>query len=300
MTDRHHRVFNNMEFGWRELLLTCLKRGRAATPRGYDTLELPPTVFTLTDPGAALIVSPERKLNYAFCAAEFCWVMAAEDEVDTLAFFNSKMRDFADVPPYPDRESMRLFGAYGPPIVAQLPYVLENLREPDSRQAVITIWRQSPPKTRDVPCTVMLQFLLREGRLNMLTVMRSNDLWLGTPYDVPLFCRIQHYVASQIGAEVGEYTHVAGSLHLYERDLAAVWRVLDNEVGYAEEYSGPRLTMFDPTVDPRQFWAGVEAAAHRGDYAALNAATQLGWSELARVVHPYIINKRAKEASGGA
>src|SRR5260370_41880706 len=48
--------------------------------------------------------------------------------------------------------------------------------------------------------------------------MRSNDAWLGLPYDVFTFTRIQAYVAAAVGVEPGRYTHTVGSLHLYERD----------------------------------------------------------------------------------
>lgn len=48
--------------------------------------------------------------------------------------------------------------------------------------------------------------------------MRSNDLWLGTTYDVMQFVMLQASIASVLKAGVGKYVHTAGSLHLYERD----------------------------------------------------------------------------------
>jgi len=85
-----------------------------------------------------------------------------------------------------------LRGAYGPRIrrwrgrVDQLDHVRRLLRrDPDSRQAVIQVY--DPVKDtrgyRDVPCTVSYRFFLRSGRLRMHTTMRSNDVWLGLPYD---------------------------------------------------------------------------------------------------------------------
>lgn len=297
---RQEAVFQDMEEGWPALLRSCLEGGAEATPRGYKTLELPPTMFVLTDPGRAIVTSPARKLNHAFGAVEFLWVVAGQDEVETLAFFNSKMRDFADQPKYTGDASVsipnaRLFGAYGVPIKAQLPYVMEALDDKDSRQAVLTIWRPSPPKTKDVPCTVMLQFLLRGDRLHMMTVMRSNDLWLGTPYDVPLFCRLQSYVASRLGVPMGTYTHVAGSLHLYERDLDSAReaaRPRHPGVRPANLVVGP----FDPTVNPETVWESVErfAAGIPGGITMTR-----GWGELALLAYEYASRKRQREKADG-
>ena len=53
----------------------------------------------------------------------------------------------------------------------------------------------------------------------MTTYMRSNDIWMGFPYDVFQFTAMQILLSMQLGVELGTYTHISGSLHLYERDL---------------------------------------------------------------------------------
>src|SRR5690606_26043016 len=54
------------------------------------------------------------------------------------------------------------------------------------------------------------------------TVMRSNDLWLGLPYDIMMFTRLQSAMAWALGVRVGKYVHTTFSLHLYERDIPKV------------------------------------------------------------------------------
>ena len=49
--------------------------------------------------------------------------------------------------------------------------------------------------------------------------MRSNDLWLGFPYDVFQFTCMQVLMSMELGIELGSYTHIAGSLHMYKRDF---------------------------------------------------------------------------------
>jgi thymidylate synthase len=56
--------------------------------------------------------------------------------------------------------------------------------------------------------------------------MRSNDAHTGLPHDVFCFTMLQEVVARAIGADVGRYIHMVGSLHLYDDDTASAERFL--------------------------------------------------------------------------
>lgn len=207
-------IYRDANAAFRDVLNTILLEGREVSPRGKKTLELVGASFTIKDANWNLVTVPDRKLSYAFSIAEWLWILLGRRDVQTIASFNKNIAAFSD-------DDVNFFGAYGPWVVAQLPYVIANLlQDPDSRQAVLTIWQQSPPPTKDVPCTIALQFLRRGGKLHAVATMRSNDAWLGLPYDVFNFTRIQAYVAAALGIPVGTYTHQAASLHLYEANFA--------------------------------------------------------------------------------
>lgn len=93
---------------------------------------------------------------------------------------------------------------------------------PNTRQAILHIKEPrdiiSNP-TKDLNCTISLQFLLRNNKLDMITTMRSNDIWLGLPYDVFNFTCMQIQMVMELGVEIGVYYHNAGSLHLYKKDV---------------------------------------------------------------------------------
>jgi thymidylate synthase len=150
-------------------------------------------------------------------AAEAYWILSGDDRVETIAPYSARIKDFSD-------DGVRFFGAYGPKIVAQLPYVVEKLlTDPRSRQAGLTIWRESPPETKDVPCTVAVFFAIRNGKLNAHVFMRSSDVWLGVPYDVFNFSMLSHLVCGllneqfDLGDQVspGKLYLTAASSHLY-------------------------------------------------------------------------------------
>ncbi|HEU5472714.1 MAG TPA: thymidylate synthase [Actinophytocola sp.] len=96
-------------------------------------------------------------------------------------------------------------------------------RDPDSRQAVIQLFdpERDTRGHRDVPCTLNYRFFLRDGRLHMHTTMRSQDLWLGFPYDVFAATVLQELLAGWLDVELGEYHHFVDSLHLYEKHTNA-------------------------------------------------------------------------------
>lgn len=92
--------------------------------------------------------------------------------------------------------------------------------DPESRRAVINfnVPNENVIKTKDEICTIALQFLIRDGKLNCTGIMRSNDVWYGLPYDVIFFTELTKYIAKRLNIPYGTYTHNVVSLHVYERN----------------------------------------------------------------------------------
>jgi thymidylate synthase len=222
-------IADNLSDLYRLALSRVLTSGDHVRPRDMQTRELRSVTLQLTNPLANLVVSPARKANYAFGIAEFMWIMSGQNDVETIAKFNKQMGNFSDDGTY-------MKGAYGPKVVEQLPYIEETLRkDPNSRQAVLTIWRERPGPTKDVPCTSLFQFFVRNGALELTTFMRSNDLWLGFPYDVYDFTMIQNYLAHRLGVRLGTYTHCVGSLHVYEHHWESAHAVIQEQTTWRPE-----------------------------------------------------------------
>jgi thymidylate synthase len=115
--------------------------------------------------------------------------------------------------------------AYGPRMFRQLRHVVIELdRHPTSRRAVVSIHDQTDTTNlsrhpdRPVPCTLNLQFLVRDGELEVLAMMRSCDAWLGLYYDLPAFAFLGRAVGVALGVNLRRVWLHVGSLHLYARD----------------------------------------------------------------------------------
>ena len=194
-----------------DLLNHLILHGERVRVRGQLTKELLDVRLCLLNPRANILHHPVRDLNYRFMVAEWLWMSFGRRDVASLAQYNQHMREYSD-------NGVTLYGAYGPPLRDQLgDYVLWCLSEENSRQAVLTIWRPNPPMSKDIPCTVAMQFLRRGSHLHLIVTMRSSDVWLGLPYDVFNFTQIQAATAALVGAEVGWFSLHLGSSHLYEQ-----------------------------------------------------------------------------------
>lgn len=203
---------------WLMALGDILANGERVAPRGQMTKEILQRTLVV-DMRKPVLNVPERQLSYKFMAAEAYWILSGDNKVSTIAPYNKMISQFSD-----DEEIF--FGAYGPKIDAQIEYVVNKLRiDPDTRQAGLTIWRENPPPTKDVPCTVAIFFNIRNGKLNASVYMRSSDVWLGVPYDVFNFSMLAHMVCCFLNSNHDNEPTVPGTLyltaassHLYERN----------------------------------------------------------------------------------
>lgn len=209
---------------WLELLEEIYNEGGKSSPRGQPIKEML-ACMAVVDLNRPIVVEPLRELGYKFMAAEAAWIMSGDDRVSTIKDYAKHIANFSD-------NGETFFGAYGPKITSQLPYILDKLAEDqDTRQAVMTIWRESPPASKDIPCTVSVQWFIRDGEIHCVDTMRSSDLWLGWPYDIFNFSMLTHYLRlclrdRGIHVKPGTLTLFAGSQHIYERNFDGVEKIL--------------------------------------------------------------------------
>ena len=268
------KVLHGADHMWRDALREVLHFGARVGPaseggawKGSLTREL--IAYRSVWPmGLPVITAPERKLGYKFMVAEAAWILSGCNDVATIAPFSKKIKDFSD-------DGVRFFGAYGPKFIQQLSYAVQALRaDLASRQAVINIWRENPPKTKDVPCTLSWQFLVRDGQLDCVATMRSSDLWHGIPYDTFTFSMAAAVVLLELRATLGVTQEAAdlhlgnlyltaGSQHIYERDVAEVDRVLD---------AASPVREIRP-LDLSEFSSAAELIGH------LNTLARTGWAK---------------------
>lgn len=183
---------------------------------------------------------------------ELLWYLSASNSGDFIDYYiPGYKRKYAEV-------DGRIHGGYGPRLfddngVNQISAIIDRLKNKrDTRRAVIQLFRSTDISSeyRDIPCTCTLQFLVRRNILHLVVHMRSNDAFLGLPYDIFCFTMLQELVAKSIRAKLGTYNHFVGSLHLY-----------DEHTEKAESYltEGWQSTVPMPPMPDGDPWPAIEA-----------------------------------------
>lgn len=255
---------------WLNLLESIIQEGQEQFPRGKRTLEIigKTSKFDMSKP---IVTTTLRKLGYKFLAAEAWWIASGSNRVAEIAPYSKMISSFSD-------DGLTFRGAYGPKIMDQLPWVAEQLKnDPSTRQAVLTIWRERPGPSRDYPCTLGAQWLLRKvdgvAYLHCQVTMRSSDAWLGVPYDwfnfsvqtafLIGYMRTAYPDVFDYDIHLGTLTFTAGSQHLYEEHIEAAKNcTFETEELFEYEQLDPAVYQGDPWV----FLAHVKSLADRAPW----------------------------------
>lgn len=218
----HVFEFDSLQEEYKHICEVIVYHGQEISPRGMRTRELLCPTLVLHRPHDALPTGIGRGVSLKVAAVEAIQLCGAFHDPELMVAASSHFEQFREP------HTGQMHGAYGHRIFTQTSTVVRKLKaDPGSRQAVITLWDtriDNLPDRKDYPCTVSLQFLIRNDKLICATNMRSNDVWLGLAYDLFQFGQLQWTIANMLGCEVGSLIHRPASLHLYEPQ----WTVVDD------------------------------------------------------------------------
>jgi thymidylate synthase len=264
-----------------------LNEGVWRETRGFRCLEFPhPVTICITNPTDRYVTIKSRKWNKVLPFAELAWLLSGLNDLDALPGhfvknlynfsddgrtwragygprirFMSGFRDDYDIS---KREEGHVISGH-PAVTDQLRYVVQALRKDrHSRQAIIEI--ADPVKdnfgndgflkrTKDQPCTRLLNFQERNGALDLTVYMRSNDLlWGFSAVNVFNFTFMLEIVAAMVDIPVGNYYHVTNNLHVYEDKLGLVREIAEEEIPEPMTYhyfhpEGISLLQLDKSLD---------------------------------------------------
>ena len=146
--------------------------------------------------------------------------------------------------------------------VDNLLYLLKN--KPMDRRMIVTMW--SPEDLHDMalpPCVYESLWDVTDGKLNCTLIQRSGDLLAAAAsggWDTMEYAILQHMIAQVCGYQVGELVHIVNNLHIYDRHVDVVKKILDNS-----EYPAPKLVL-NPNI--KNFYDFTEDDFELVDYQA--------------------------------
>ena len=220
------------------LLNHTIKNGVQHAPRNQLIKETLGLHFRIEQPyHLPVTIHAGRNLNHAIGTVEALNLLGQTTTPELLASATSVFNRYMN--------QNVLHGAYGPRVHGLLDDAVQQIeKDRDTRQAVIQIYNSRQDLNRDkndIPCTIALQYFLRNDQLHAHTYMRSNDLYLGLPYDLFQFISLQDAIAGHFDTPIGHYTHTVGSAHVYQQH----WQHVDQ---YTPKWTDPGhpTYLYDP------------------------------------------------------
>ena len=155
---------------------------------------------------------------------------------DTGGAYGVQWRRWATYQAIPDADGLFRRG----PDVDQISDVVGTLRtSPDSRRIIFTAW--NPPLLVGMmlpPCHMTYQFQVSDGRLNLITEIRSWDCLLGAPFNCVNSAALLLMMAQHVGLTPGDLVMMSVCTHVYANHFDQVREQLTRAPRAA-----PRMTL---------------------------------------------------------
>jgi len=188
--------------------------------------------FDLAD-GFPLVTS--KRVYFKGLAVELLWFLKGDTNVKYLNDNNVKIWDaWADkdgnLGPVYGKQWVRWQGANGETF-NQIARVIESIKnDPGSRRHIVNAWNVGEVDQMALPpCHMFYQFYVAEGKLSCQLYVRSNDLFLGAPFNIAEYALLIHMVAQQCDLEPGDLVYTIGDAHIYVNHLDQIDEQLSRE-----------------------------------------------------------------------
>jgi thymidylate synthase len=108
--------------------------------------------------------------------------------------------------------------------VDQLQILLDGLRnDPNGRRHILSAWNPAELDNMALPpCHVMCQFYVNKNELSCMLYQRSNDLFLGSPFNIASYAMLTMMIAQVLGLKAGDFIYTQADTHIYSNHFDAV------------------------------------------------------------------------------
>lgn len=116
-------------------------------------------------------------------------------------------------------------------VINQIAEVIEQIKNnPDSRRLIVSAWNVGElSEMALMPCHVLFQFYVMDGKLSCQLYQRSADTLIGVPYNLVSYAILVHMIAEQCDLDVGDFIWTGGDCHIYLNHLEQVKLQLTRE-----------------------------------------------------------------------
>lgn len=237
-------TINDLPTGYRQVLNTVINSGCLVSPRGDATRELLGVKIFVENTDHVLPVGIGRGIRTDIADTEALELIAGEHDPENQRF--NPASGFKNDP------NLLCYGALTRDGIERSVDWLAG--DPGTRRAAANLGHVG--RDSAYPCLASLGWMIRCGRLHSFSDFRSQDAWLGLPYDLHAVAALGRTMANVLGVEPGPVHHYCRSLHMYTRHFDLVRKVTDRP-----EALRPTMELTGASWDAVQFEArrGLEA-----------------------------------------
>ena len=106
----------------------------------------------------------------------------------------------------------------------QVDNLIKTIKEdPTSRRMITTLWNiEDLPEMALQPCAFQTLWNINKGKLNCMLTIRSNDWFLGNPFNVAQYAALVHMIAQVTNYKPGKLTVCINDAHIYENHIPQI------------------------------------------------------------------------------
>lgn len=106
----------------------------------------------------------------------------------------------------------------------QVDNLIKTIKEdPTSRRMITTLWNiEDLPEMALQPCAFQTLWNINKGKLNCMLTIRSNDWFLGNPFNVAQYAALVYMIAQVTNYKPGRLTVCINDAHIYENHIPQI------------------------------------------------------------------------------
>jgi thymidylate synthase len=166
-----------------------------------------------------------KKLHIRSIIHELLWFLSGDTNIKYLkdngvSIWDEWADENGDLGPVYGKQWRRWKTPNGEEIdqISQLVHQIKN--NPHSRRHIVSAWNVADVNDMALPpCHTLFQFYVAEGKLSCQLYTRSQDFFLGTPFNLASYALLVHMIAQQCNLEPGDFVWTGGDVHLYSNHL---------------------------------------------------------------------------------
>jgi len=178
--------------------------------------------------------------------------LSEEDFVERIKTDEDFARVWGELGPTYGKQWRSIQDTFSPTLIPidQLRNLIQEIKKnPNSRRLLVSSW--AVDKIRNMilpPCHYAFQCYIADGKLSLMWIQRSADLFLGVPFNISSYGMLLLLLCKETGYKPGELIGNFGDIHLYKNHLEQAKEQISRK-----PYELPELTVLNVDVLKGEF-----------------------------------------------